>query len=562
MRFDELKLSSDIQKAITEMGFEEATKIQSESIPSLMEGHDLIGQSSTGSGKTLAFAIPVIEKVDKDIKKPQAIVLCPTRELAVQVSEQFRKLLKYANGVKVLSVYGGESINLQINGLKRGVQIIVGTPGRVIDHIKRKTLKMDNVKTVVLDEADEMLNMGFREEIESVLDSINEEKQMVLFSATMPKAIMNIAKTYQENPVHVKIEAKELTTDTIDQMYFDLKEKDKMEVLTRLLDMKDSKLSLIFCNTKRRVDDLTDVLQSNGYSCDKIHGDMKQTQRLAVLSKFNRGIIDVLIATDVAARGIDIDDIETVYNYDIPDNEEYYVHRIGRTGRAGRQGTAYSLVARGEQRRLKNIMRYIRKNINKSLVPTIEDVNTAQISKFMKKTQEIVANESLEKYASIIEKFKTEEFTELQMAAALLKMNLIIKERKEIDLKPSKNKSDRPDRSDRSERFDAGSSRRRNSSTEKGMARLYLNIGKDHKVQARDILGAIAGEANIPGSKIGVIDLFDKYSFAEIPKDLTDKVIKKMSKARIKGKRVVVEVSNEKRKSGKNMRNRNKNKSA
>lgn len=346
MKFTELEINEQLLQGIEEMGFVEMTEIQERAIPQLMMGGDLIGKSQTGTGKTVAFAIPAITKLDPSIKKVQVLVLCPTRELAVQVSDEFKKVLKYQKGIKVLPIFGGASIENQIRDLKSGVQIVVGTPGRVMDHMRRKTLKLSEVSMVVLDEADEMLNMGFREDIELILDEIAHEIQTVLFSATMPKPILKIAETYQKNPVLVEISPKNMVATSIEQKYFNINDHHKFEALTRLLDVYKPQRSLIFCNTKKYVDEITDDLKKLGYSVDKIHGDMRQISRMAVLKDFSRGNLNILVATDVAARGIDVDDVDIVFNYDVPDNEEYYVHRIGRTGRAGKSGISLTLHVR------------------------------------------------------------------------------------------------------------------------------------------------------------------------------------------------------------------------
>ena len=322
MRFEELELYPEILRAVTEMGFEEATPIQAQAIPAVMTGQDVIGQAQTGTGKTASFGIPLLMKVNPHVRKTQAIVLCPTRELAIQVANELRNLAKYMHGIKVLPVYGGQEINKQIRSLKGGAQIIIGTPGRVMDHLRRRTIRCDYVETIVLDEADEMLNMGFREDIETVLEYIPQERQVVLFSATMPKAILEITKKYQKDAVTIKVTKKELTVPSIEQYYYDVKRKDKLEVLTRLLDYYDPKLSLVFCNTKKMVDELTAELQGQGYFAEGLHGDMKQAQRDRVMKSFREGKVDILVATDVAARGIDVDDVEAVFNYDLSQDEE------------------------------------------------------------------------------------------------------------------------------------------------------------------------------------------------------------------------------------------------
>ncbi|GMQ64470.1 DEAD/DEAH box helicase [Vallitalea maricola] len=541
MNFNELNISDNILKAISDMGFEEATEIQEKSIPEILSGSDIIGQSQTGTGKTAAFAIPILEKVDPSIKKPQVLVLCPTRELAVQVCNEFKKLTKYMHNIKSFPVYGGEPIYRQISVLKKGVQIIIGTPGRLMDHMNRKTIKLDHVNSIILDEADEMLNMGFREDIETILSKIpNENLQTILFSATMPKSILDITHNYQKKPKLIKITRKELTTDTIDQRYYHVLEHHKLEVLRRLIDVYHPKLSLIFCNTKKKVDEVTDLLQDNGYACDKIHGDMNQVVRLSVLNKFNKGIINILVATDVAARGLDIQNVEAVVNYDVPDNEEYYVHRIGRTGRAGKKGTSYTLVSKTETRRISNIIRYIKKDIPRKKIPSINKVNAVKIDNYMESLAATIDNTSdLEQYENIITKLNDKGYTSDKIAAALLMSNLELKEENNMNLsyEISRRQSYNNDRGN-------NTSKRYGNKKEKGMARLYVNIGKNHKIGVRDIVGAIAGETKIKGSSIGSIDMYDKYTFVEIPEKYANQVIDKMNQSRIRGKNITMELAN------------------
>ena len=369
VRFEEMGLSEEIQKAVRYMGFEEASPIQAKAIPAMISGIDLIGQAQTGTGKTAAFGIPILEKVDPKLKKLQAIVLCPTRELAIQVADEIRNLSRYMHGIKVLPIYGGQDIVKQIRSLKSGTQIVIGTPGRVMDHMRRKTMKLDFVHTVVLDEADEMLNMGFREDIEFVLSGVPEERQTVLFSATMPKPIMEITKKFQNNAKVIKVTKKELTVPNIEQYYYDVKPKKKEEVLSRLLDIYSPRLSVVFCNTKKQVDLLVNALLGRGYFAAGLHGDMKQEQRDRVMQGFRTGKTEILVATDVAARGIDVDEVEAVFNYDLPQDDEYYVHRIGRTGRAGREGRAFSFVSGKEVYKLKEIQRYCKTKIYAQKVP-------------------------------------------------------------------------------------------------------------------------------------------------------------------------------------------------
>ena len=321
LKFEELNLSKEVQRAIADMGFEEATPIQSQAIPSVLSGKDIIGQAQTGTGKTASFGIPIIETIDDHLKKVQAIVLCPTRELAIQVSEEIGELLKYKKNIKIVPIYGGQSIDRQIRSIQSGVQIVIGTPGRVIDHINRGTLKLNEIKMVVLDEADEMLDMGFRDDIEEILKTVPKERQTVMFSATMPKQILDLSKKYLTNPEHIKVVHKEITVPNVNQYYIELKPSMKLEALTRLIDIHNPKLSLVFSNRKKNVDDMVSHLQARGYSAEGLHGDMKQMMRDRVMGKFRNGKIEILVATDVAARGIDVDDIDAVFNYDMPQDD-------------------------------------------------------------------------------------------------------------------------------------------------------------------------------------------------------------------------------------------------
>ena len=525
VRFDQLDLYPQVLRAIAEMGFEEATPIQSQAIPVVMSGVDVIGQAQTGTGKTASFGIPVLHKVDPNNKKTQVIILSPTRELAIQVADEIRKLAKYMHGVKILPVYGGQEISRQIKALKGGAQIIIGTPGRVMDHLRRKTIRCEAVNTIVLDEADEMLNMGFREDIETILEYIPEEgRQTVLFSATMPKPILDITKKYQHDAVTIKVVKKELTVPNIEQYYYDVKRKDKIEVLTRLLDYYNPKLSLVFCNTKRMVDELTEELQGRGYFAEGLHGDMKQTQRDRVMRGFRTGKTEILIATDVAARGIDVDDVEAVFNYDLPQDDEYYVHRIGRTGRAGRVGRSFSFVSGREVYKLKEIQRYCKTKIYAQKVPSLNDVANTKMENVLEEIEQIIENEDLTKFLQIIEERVNEsDYTAMDLAAAFLKYCSGQQETEEKDM----------------EFGDTGAE-------EAGMVRLFINIGKKNKAKPGDIVGAIAGESGIPGKLIGTIDMFDKYTFVEVPREYARDVLNAMNHTKIKGKSVAVEPANQK----------------
>ena len=403
VRFDELQLDERIVRAVTDMGFEAASPIQAQAIPVQLEGLDIIGQAQTGTGKTAAFGIPLLQKIDPDSKKLQAIALCPTRELAIQVAEEIRRLAKYMHGIKVLPIYGGQDIVRQIRGLKDGTQIVIGTPGRVMDHMRRKTIRCDHVHTVIMDEADEMLNMGFLEDMETILSQLPEERQTVMFSATMPPAIQEIARKFQKDPVNVKVVKKELTVPKVTQYYYEVKPKTKVEVMCRLLDMYAPKLSVAFCNTKKQVDELVQELQGRGYFAEGLHGDLKQEQRDRVMNSFRNGATEILVATDVAARGIDVDDVEAVFNYDIPQDDEYYVHRIGRTGRAGRDGIAFSFVVGREVYKLRDIQRYCKTRIIPQAIPSLDDITEIKAEKIMDQVKETINNVDLTKMMHVIE---------------------------------------------------------------------------------------------------------------------------------------------------------------
>ncbi len=426
--YEDSGLEPRILRAVKEMGFENMTPIQAQAIFVFLEGKDVIGQAQTGTGKTAAFGIPILQMTEPEEKNLQALILCPTRELAIQAAEEIRKFGKYIDGVRVLPIYGGQDINKQIRSLRGGVQIVVGTPGRVMDHMRRHTLKLGNLKTIVLDEADEMLNMGFREDIETILDAIPKEHQTGLFSATMPKPILSITKKYQKpDAVFVKVAAKELTIPLVRQYYYEVKQKNKDEVTARLLDYYNPKRSLIFCNTKKKVDELAEVLKGRGYFAEGFHGDMSQAERDRIMNSFRKGFTDILIATDVAARGIDITDIEAVFNYDIPQDIEYYVHRIGRTGRAGRSGRSFTLVVGREIYKIRDIENVCKTRIKARHVPSARDINHAKADNIMSRVKELINDDGRPLYSLIkyIEnQLDEEDFNTIELAAALLKMQI------------------------------------------------------------------------------------------------------------------------------------------
>ena len=521
MTFEEMCLDTRIMRAIAEMGFEQPSPIQAQSIPIAVEGKDMIGQARTGTGKTASFGIPMLQRINPKDKSLQAIVLCPTRELAIQSANEIRKLAKFLHGIKVLPIYGGQEISKQIRSLKGGVQIVIGTPGRVMDHLRRHTLKPQTVDIVVLDEADEMLNMGFREDIETILGQLPEERQTMLFSATMPKPILEIAKRYLHEPEIVKVIQKELTVPKIEQYYYEVNPRKKNEVLSRLLDMYDPSLSLVFCNTKRKVDELVADLKGRGYFAEGLHGDMKQSQRDRVMNGFRNGRTDILVATDVAARGIDVDDVEAVFNYDVPQDDEYYVHRIGRTGRAGREGRAFTLVVGKEIYKLKDIQRYCKTKIRRQPIPSVNDVAAIKVEKLLEQAGELIATDGLGRMMDLLEEYLDgSDYSATEMAAALLAMQLGETSTQTLP---------------KEEFGDTGA--------EPGMVRMFMNIGKKDRVRIGDILGAVAGESGMEGALVGTIDMYDNFSFVEVPQEYAAAVLEAMNHSKIKGRRVNMELA-------------------
>ncbi len=417
-------LDERIVRAIREMGFEKLSPIQEQAIPYLLEGEDIIGQAQTGTGKTAAFGIPALQKIDPELKKLQTVILCPTRELAMQAAEELRRIAKYMHGIKVIPIYGGQEISRQISGL-RGAQIIVGTPGRVMDHMRRHTIKLDHVNMVVLDEADEMLNMGFREDMELILGQIPGEHQTALFSATMPKPILEIADQFQKDARMVKVAAKELTIPLVSQRYYKVKSQDKDAACIRLLEYYQPRLCLIFCNTKVKVDELAEVLKRAGFQAEGLHGDMSQHQRDVAMGRFRNGSTGILIATDVAARGIDVENVEVVINYDIPQDIEYYVHRIGRTGRAGKTGRSFTLAGGREMRRIREIERVCHTTIEEKKLPGAAKVLKAKADKYLNRAWELHEHEDMELMKSFLQrKMDEEDCDALELAAVMLKLQV------------------------------------------------------------------------------------------------------------------------------------------
>ncbi len=546
--FNELPISPEVLHAIQDMGFEEATPIQSESIPYILEGRDILGQAQTGTGKTCAFGIPIIERVDLEDNRIQYLILSPTRELAIQIADELHTVCKYKEGLRILSVYGGQPIDRQILALKKKPQIIVGTPGRVMDHMRRKTIRLDHLRGIILDEADEMLNMGFKEDIDTILVSTPEQIQKIFFSATMPKSILELTDKYLQDPIQVRIVPKTLTVSNIAQYYIEVRESNKLEVLCRLIEAEQIKLALIFCNMKRRVDDICEKLQTRGYSAEALHGDMKQMARTRVMNKFKKGQVELLVATDVAARGIDVDNIEVVINYDLPQDEEYYVHRIGRTARAGRSGKAFTFVVGREIIDLKNIQHYTRSNIVCAQPPTLMDVTESRISSILDRTKATLAGNDLGKYIEYIEKFvdglsvtgsNDTYYTTADIAAALLKqaMGPGIQQVEEIEpvIPYEDHLAKKP--ASRSKTSSRG------KTVEAGMARLFINVGTDDRVLPRHIVEAICSRSGLSGKQIGAIAIYDRYTFVDVPKESADNVIACLSHQKIAQRPVRVEKS-------------------
>ena len=522
------------------MGFEETTPIQGKAIPIILQGKDIIAQAPTGTGKTCAFGIPAVEGVDTHNENVQVLILCPTRELVIQTTEELTALSKYKRGVRILPIYGGQQIDRQINALRKKPQIIVGTPGRIMDHLRRGTLKLFNLEMIILDEADEMLNMGFREDIDIILESVPEERQFVLFSATLAKAILDIANKYQKDPVTVNVVHKELTVPTVKQFYLEVRDNNKVEVLSRLIDANNFKLSVVFCNTKKRVDDLCRDLQARGYSAESLHGDMKQLQRDNVMSRFRNGIIDILIATDVAARGIDVDDVDAVFNYDVPSDEEYYVHRIGRTGRAQREGVSYTFAAGKELVKLRDIQRYTKSKVKLIKPPSIEDIQENKLSGIMDDIKNILQEGKLNKYTDFITKIleevgdvESENYaTSLEVASAFLKMtmnNMVMGASSEYSVEELGARNS----------FDV-------SKYEGDYVRLFINLGRKDNLQVSDLVKFIASNCEFSGKEIGRVDMLDKFSFFEIPKQYLGDAMTNLVGESLKNRRVNIEVANRK----------------
>ena len=564
--FSELGLSAPVLEAVTSIGYETPSPIQAEMIPYVMEGRDVLGQAQTGTGKTAAFALPILSRIDLKIKTPQVLVLAPTRELAIQVAEAFQKYATKMKGFHVLPIYGGQDARGQIRQLDRGVHVVVGTPGRVMDLIRRKNLKLDAIKTLVLDEADEMLRMGFIDDVEWVLEQLPKERQIALFSATMPTQIHKITKKYLDNPKEIFIKVKTTTAATIRQRYWMVSGHHKLDALTRILEAETFDAMIIFVRTKNATTELAEKLEARGYSSAAINGDIAQSQREKTVADLKRKKIDILIATDVAARGLDVPRISHVVNYDVPYDTESYVHRIGRTGRAGREGDAILFVAPREKRMLQQIERATKQKIEILEMPSTEMINNKRIARFTQNISDNIASEGLEFYASIIEKYTLEHnIPAIEVAAALAKMvqgdePLLLSnapvaqksqrndrdrgESKGRDRGSRRDREDRGERKERSPRNDRGRDRG-DHVKEEGLQTYRIEVGHDHGVKPGNIVGAIANEAGIDSKHMGRIQINDDYSTIDLPEGMPKDIFTDLKSVRVAGQKLNISVFGE-----------------
>ena len=594
--FSELGLSPEILKAVDKMGFEEASPIQTAVIPFGLAGRDVVGQSATGSGKTAAFAIPAIEKVDTHLRQVQVLVLCPTRELAVQVAEEFGKLGAFKKGLMEVPIYGGQSYDRQFRALAAGAQVVIGTPGRVMDHMERGTLRLDALKVIVLDEADRMLDMGFREDIEHVLKSVPAERQCLFFSATMPNAIQDLIKRYTRNPEWIRIASSAQNAPQVEQIYFEVDRRSKIELLTRLIDLHDFRYGIIFCSTKIMVDELDEHLHARGYSTDRLHGDITQAQRTRVMDKFRRRGFEFLVATDVAARGLDVDDLEVVFNFDLPNDAEDYTHRIGRTGRAGKQGMAFTFVAGRELYKLGGMIQYGRLKIRRERIPSLDEVEEAKGSVFFNKLRATLDEKNFKSHDQMIDRLLELGYTSTDIASALIHLmqgdtaepeKKTAKVRAEhiaaneavpvraplpapaaaprpaaaapakpaaevgrrvpsppspgaerpVGHRPGDGPSPRPAHEPSGDKFAAQKrtfERKPRTGREPGFSTVSFNVGRQHLVTPADLVGKVAGVTRLPANIVGAIDIHEDHTLVDVLTEHAETVVAKLAGIRVK----------------------------
>lgn len=537
--FAELGLSDALVSTLSGLGYDEPTPIQAQAIPLLLAGRDVIAQAQTGTGKTAAFALPMIERVT-DALVVQALVLAPTRELAVQVAEAIHRYGRHRS-LHVLPIYGGQPIERQLRGLAQGTQVVVGTPGRVLDHLKRGSLRFDHLRMVVLDEADEMLDMGFAEELEAILQLTPTERQTALFSATLPPAVQNLTLRYTRQPVRVSIAAEQLTTPRIRQTYYEVLARDKLDALCRVLDAEMPQLAIVFCRTRQEADDIGERLQGRGYAAESLHGDLSQAARDRVMRRFREGQLDVLVATDVAARGLDIAEVSHVINYDVPTDPESYVHRIGRTGRAGREGVAITFITPRERRMLQIIERVTRIRIERCQMPTLADVAARRRSALFDQLRAAMADPGLAGYTTLVDELAgTGDLR--TVAAAALKLLLNEDQTDQVDtitrLDPPPAERPQRERSERSARSPRTKADARSERTERTMVRLQINLGRNDQIRPADIVGAIANESGLPGRSIGEIEIRARTSVVEVPRRAAQQVLQALNRTTLRGQRV------------------------
>ncbi len=555
--FDQLALSQPILKVLDDVGYEIPSPIQSKTIPLIAQGRDVLGQAQTGTGKTAAFALPILSNLNLKQKDPQVLVLAPTRELAIQVAEAFQNYARHLKGFHVLPVYGGQDYRGQIRALNRGVHVVVGTPGRVMDHMRKGTLKLGQLKTLVLDEADEMLRMGFIDDVEWILEQIPEQRQIVLFSATMPQQIRRIATKYLNDPEQVIIKVKTTTAETIRQRFWMVKGVHKLDALTRILEAEPFEAMIVFVRTKTATAELADKLQARGYASAPLNGDIAQNQRERTISHLKSGKLDILVATDVAARGLDVPRISHVINYDIPYDTEAYVHRIGRTGRAGKEGDAILFVAPREKRLLFAIEKATRKKITLMELPTTKEVNDRRVARFKQRISDTLEGEKLEFFINLIEEYQTEHQTPIEnIAAALAHLSqgdnpLLLQARPQAQHKTANSRDEGRDRdgrnkpsrrNERGERDTERGERRpgRDGPPEKGMERYRIEVGYDHGVKPGNIVGAIANEAGMDSEHIGRINIQDDFSLIDLPEGMPKDIFNDLKNVWVSGQKLKI----------------------
>jgi len=542
-KFSDLNLIAPLLKALDDVGYETPSPIQALTIPLILDGKDVLGQAQTGTGKTAAFALPLLSKIDVKLKATQVLVLAPTRELAIQVAEAFQTYAKHMKDFHVAPIYGGQDYSGQLRMLRRGAHVVVGTPGRVMDHMRKNSLKLDNLKCLVLDEADEMLRMGFIDDVEWVLEQLPKDCQKALFSATMPTVIRRIANEHLDNPEHVTIKVKTTTAETIRQRYWTVSGMHKLDALTRILEAETFDGMIIFVRTKNSTVELAEKLEARGFSAAAINGDLAQNQREKTIARLKNGKLDILVATDVAARGLDVPRISHVVNYDIPYDTEAYVHRIGRTGRAGKKGDAILFVAPREKRMLAAIERATKQRIELMELPSTEVINDKRVNRFKQKITDTLATEELEFYTKVIEQYETEhDVPAIEVAAALAKLvqgdePLLLKKPAKVKERSERGReSDRNERNSNRERGDV--KRKGNVSLKDGLERYRIEVGKDHGAKPGNIVGAIANEAGLDGKEIGQIDMHGEFSIVDLPKGMPAELLKDLQNARVAGQQM------------------------